>query len=103
MHGSTELFVEALFQGVCQRMSLTGTRSEGIVMAEERYVIERHDIKPGWSYFVPGDPAPPPHRVAEFLNVDVMHWLKENSKIRVRATLPFVANGNTVAIHVSFD
>ena len=72
-------------------------------MTDERYVIERRDITPGWSYFTPGDPPPPPHRVAEFLNLDVMHWLKENSKIKVRATLPLVANGNTVAIHAWYD
>ena len=72
-------------------------------MAEERYVIERRDITPGWSYFTPGDPPPPADRVPAFLNLDVIRWLKENKQIRVRATLPMVENGNTVAIHVWYD
>ena len=72
-------------------------------MTEERYVIERRDIAPGWSYFAPGDPPPPRQRVAEFLNLDVMHGLRQNSKIKVRAILPLVANGNTMAIHVWYD
>jgi hypothetical protein len=72
-------------------------------MTEERYVIVRRDIAPGWAYFTPGDPPPPPERVPEFLNLDVMGWLKQNSRIKVRATLPIVARGNTVAIHVWFD
>jgi hypothetical protein len=72
-------------------------------MAEERYAVLRQDIASGWVCFTADDPAPPPARVGEFLNIDFMRWLRQNSTFKVRATLPIVANGNTVAIHVWFD
>jgi len=34
---------------------------------------------------------------------EVTAWLKQTPSLKVRATLPIVANGNTVAVHVWFD
>ena len=72
-------------------------------MTEERYEMVRRTLAPGWVYFTPGDPPPPPARVPAFLNLDLIQWLKENKQVKIRATLPMVENGNTVAIHVWYD
>jgi len=72
-------------------------------MTEEGYVIVRRTLAPGRVYLILGEPLPPPEQVPEVLNLGLMRWLKENRQIRVRATLPMVENGNTVAIHVWYD
>ena len=70
-------------------------------MTKERYEMVRRTLAPGWVYFTPGNP--PPARVPAFLNLDLIQWLKENKQVKIRATLPMVENGNTVAIHVWYD
>lgn len=72
-------------------------------MAEEGYVIERRTLAPDWVYLTVGQPSPPPEQVPAVLNFGLMRWLKDNKQIRVRATLPMVEDGHTVAIHVWYD
>jgi len=38
-----------------------------------------------------------------YLSKAVAAWQKQNPMLTVRATLPIVANGNTIATHVWFD
>ena len=38
-----------------------------------------------------------------YLSKAVVAWQKQNPMLTVRATLPMVANGNTIAVHVWFD
>jgi hypothetical protein len=38
-----------------------------------------------------------------YLSKAVAAWQQQNSMLTVRATLPIVANGNTIAVHVWFE
>ena len=67
--------------------------------------ITRVDVEPGWCLFKPHDDEPPPQENTPFYLNDALHrWLVQNKDlISVRATLPIVQNGHTIAIHVWFD
>jgi hypothetical protein len=51
-------------------------------MVEEQYAVLRQDIARGWVCFTAGDPSPPPERVGEFLNIDFVRWLRQNSTFK---------------------
>jgi hypothetical protein len=38
-----------------------------------------------------------------FVSLTLEKWLKDNPTVRVRATLPIVKDGQTIAVHVWFD
>ena len=46
---------------------------------------------------------PEPEDLPLHLSKAVAAWQKQNPMLKVRATLPIVRNGNTVAVHVWFD
>lgn len=66
--------------------------------------VDRIDIEPGWCLFKGNDESPPPPENLPFYLHDFFQkWLVRNKELTVRTTLPIVAGGNTVAIHVWFD
>lgn len=70
---------------------------------DTQVTIDRIDMGTGWVCFQAGEKPPPPERLPVYLNETFYTWLKRNPEFTVRATLPIVQNGNTVAIHVWFD
>jgi hypothetical protein len=74
-------------------------------MLEEQIVtINRLEMGMGWVLFVPNsDRPPPPESLPAALHGSVAEWVRQNSIIKVRDTLPVIENGNTVGLHVWFD
>ena len=57
----------------------------------------------GWVMFRAGiTPTTDVRRVPTAINEVMTAWLKERASLLVRATLPIVEEGNTVAVHVWF-
>ncbi|MHB0956867.1 MAG: hypothetical protein ACYC0X_13095 [Pirellulaceae bacterium] len=67
------------------------------------FTIDRIDLGTGWVCFQAGDNAPPPDRLPGYLSQTLCTWLQRNPKFVVRATLPIMVAGSTVAVHVWFD
>ena len=65
--------------------------------------INRLDMAPGWAVFVASGTPPQPEDLPLYLSKAVSPWQKQTPTLKVRATLPIVANGNTIAVHVWFD
>lgn len=73
-------------------------------MSEENEIsIDRIELGPGWACFRAGQKNPAPELLPTYLNHVFFSWLQRNQEFTVRATLPIVENGNTVAIHVWYD
>jgi len=70
---------------------------------QKQITIERVDMGTGWVCFQAGKKPPSPEKLPAFLNHAFHSWLQRNPEFNVRATLPIVESGNTVAIHVWFD
>jgi len=76
---------------------------DAATLGEPQVLIHCDELARGW-VCIHGESQPTdPVRLPYLLNDDFCRWLKENPKVKVRTTLPIVANGNTVAIHVFFD
>jgi hypothetical protein len=74
------------------------------IQAMSEIKIDRIDIESGWCVFRANDEAPPPpENLPYYLHDNMQKWLVRNKELNVRTTLPIVAGGNTVAIHVWFD
>lgn len=67
------------------------------------YTIDRVEFRTGWACFQAGDSPPPKDQLPGHLNQCLCEWLERNPDFRVRATLPIVEDGYTVAIHVWFE
>ena len=70
---------------------------------ERQILIHCDELAKGWVYIHAETPPTDPSRLPYMLNDAFCRWLKQNPKVTVRAALPIVAGGNTVAIHVFFD
>jgi hypothetical protein len=58
----------------------------------------------GWVIFRAGiTPMTETERVPTAISEVMAAWLKERPDLHVRATLPIVEEGNTIAVHVWFD
>ena len=69
----------------------------------EEVRVDRFDMREGWVVFKALEPPPAPEQLPLYLSKAVTAWLKQTPSLTVRATLPIVANGNTIAVHVWFD
>ena len=69
----------------------------------DQEAINRLDAGTGWAVFVASGTPPKPEDLPLYLSKAVAAWQKQTPTLRVRATLPIVANGNTIAGHVWFD
>ena len=69
----------------------------------DKEAINRLDMGPGWAAFVASGTPPKPEDLPLYLSKAVAAWMKQTPSLTVRATLPIVANGNTMAVHVRFD
>ena len=65
--------------------------------------INRLDMGTGWACFLASGTPPKPEELPLYLSKAVAAWMKQTPSLTVRATLPIVANGNTIAVHVWFD
>ena len=74
-------------------------------MPEEQIVtVTRLEMATGWVLFLPNPDRPPPSEaLPAVLHGSVAEWVRRNSIITVRETLPVIENGNTVGLHVWFD
>lgn len=68
-----------------------------------KVVVNRIDMREGWVCFMAAEPPPKPDDLPLYLSQTVTAWLKQNPMLTVRAVLPIVSGGNTIAIHVWFD
>ena len=68
-----------------------------------QFTIDRVEMGTGWVCFEGGENPPPPDQLPLYLHDALENWLRNNSEFNVRATLPIVVSGNTVAINVWFD
>lgn len=59
--------------------------------------------RPGYVLICPHDTTNLPENIAPIVNQAMTDWLKKTQGIRVRAVLPIVQDGNTVAIHLWYD
>lgn len=57
---------------------------------------------PGWALFHVKE-ATAGTDVSAFVHQTITTWLREHQQLRVRATLPIVTGGMTVAVHIWFD
>lgn len=71
--------------------------------SENEVTIDRVEMDTGWVCFQGGENPPQPTDLPWILNDALAYWLKNNPEFQVRAILPIVAEGNTVAINVWFD
>jgi hypothetical protein len=69
----------------------------------DQVVISRVDLQTGWVMFEGGRPAPPREDLPALLTHTMERWLEQNPHIIVRAVLPIIQRGTTVALHVWFD
>ena len=69
----------------------------------DKEAVNRLDMGTGWVVFVASGTPPKPEDLPLYLSKAVAAWQKQKPMLTVRATLPIVANGNTIAVHVSFD
>ena len=69
----------------------------------EEVCVDRFDMREGWVVFMASDPPPKPEQLPLYLSKAVAAWQKQTPSLKVRATLPIVAGGNTVGIHVLLD
>ncbi len=69
----------------------------------QQHTIDRFDIRPGWVIFKAGKSAPPPDLLPLMLSQTIGTWLRQTPHLVVKSTLPIVAQGATVEIHVWFD
>jgi len=65
--------------------------------------VNRLDMAPAWAVFVASGTPPKPETLPLALSKAVSAWQKQTPTLTVRATLPIVRNGNTVAVHVWFE
>lgn len=65
--------------------------------------VDRLDMAAGWACFLASETPPTPNQLPLYLSKEVAAWQKQNPMLAVRATLPIVANGNTIAVHVWFE
>ena len=70
---------------------------------ERQILIHCDELAKGWVYVHAETPPADPSKLPYMLNDAFSRWLKQNPNTTVRAVLPIVADGNTVAIHVLFD
>jgi hypothetical protein len=62
-----------------------------------------HRLSDGW-VMIGVDEAPPDEtHPSQWVNQALRDWLRENPSVKVRCVAPFVAGGETVAMHVWFD
>lgn len=73
------------------------------VDGDTQVTIDRIDLGTGWVCFQAGDKLPPPEELPGYLSQTLCTWLQRNPNFAVRAALPIMVAGNTVAIHVWFD
>lgn len=66
-------------------------------------IVHRSPLAPGWVIYHVGEPPPAAEDVPFALNHHLMQDLQEHPSIRVRAALPILQGGNTVAIHLWYD
>lgn len=64
--------------------------------------VNRLDMAPGWAVFLASGTPPKPDDRPLYLSKAAAAWQKQTQSLTVRATLPIVANGNTIAVHVWF-
>lgn len=69
----------------------------------EEVRVDRIDMRESGVCFTASDPPPMPDQLPLYLSTSVSAWLKQNLMLTVRATLPIVANGNTIAVYVWFE
>ncbi|MEX0718570.1 MAG: hypothetical protein WD066_18400 [Planctomycetaceae bacterium] len=65
--------------------------------------IDMLDMGPGWVFFQAGKIPPTPEQLPHLLSRTLNSWLQAHPSFVVRTTLPIVAEGATVGIHVWFD
>lgn len=70
---------------------------------DESITINVVEMGEGWIFFELGDVKPSPHKLAYTLNRAMYDWLQDNPQVVVRNTLPIVAEGITVGIHIWYD
>lgn len=69
----------------------------------EKEAIERLDVDTGRAVFRPSGTPTQPENLPLYLSKTIAAWLNQTPSLTVRATLPIVQNGNTVAVHVWFE
>ena len=67
------------------------------------FPINRLAMGTGWTIFAALGMPPKPEELPLYLSKAVAAWQKQNPMLTVGATLPIVANGNTIAVHVWFE
>jgi hypothetical protein len=68
-----------------------------------KVLIDRVEMAAGWVCFLATEPPAKPEELPLYLSQSVSAWLRQTPTLTVRATLPIVSNGNTIAVHVWFD
>ena len=69
----------------------------------EEVRVDRFDMAAGWVVFMGSGTPPAPEELPQYLSKAVAAWQKQTPSLKVRATLPTVGKGNTIAVHVWFD
>jgi len=65
--------------------------------------VDRLDMAAGWACFLASGTPPKADELPLYLSKAAAAWQKQTPTLKVRATLPIVQNGNTIAVHVWFD
>jgi len=81
----------------------TGHGGGAVDYEPDKGQVDRLDMAAGWACFLASGTPPKPDDLPLYLSRAVAAWQKQNPMLTVRATLPIVANGNTMAMHVWFE
>ena len=65
--------------------------------------VNRLDVETGRACFMASGTPPEPEDLPLYLSKAVAAWQKQTPTLKVRATLPIVAKGNAIAVHVWFE
>ncbi len=65
--------------------------------------IQATVIGPGWVVFEVVVSSPGNFPAGYWIHRSMIEWLRERPQVKVRASVPIMASGETVAIHLWFD
>lgn len=77
------------------------TRMKPNPNGHSKITIVATQLADGWVYFNTSDPRS--DELPNYLNKSLVDWLKAHPNAKPRATLPIIAEGDLIAIHLWFD
>jgi len=94
---------QAVVRGQSEPEEAVSWEAKDVEHEPDRIVIDRIDMREGWVCFMTAEQPSKPDEVPLYLSNAIAAWQKQTPTLTVRAALPIVQNGNTIAVHVWFE